>query len=172
MDKNDFQIDGKKFREAMSNLSAAVNIVTTNGPLGIAGFTASAICSVSDSPPTLLVCLNRSSSFYNIFKENGVLCINTLAANQENLSIVFGGKTPMSQRFSYAHWEELITTAPILKNALVSFDCKIDSFLSVGSHDVIFCKVLAIKSNAAERDALIYFKRKYCKVETFITKIA
>ncbi len=45
------------FREGMSRLGAAVNIITTDGPAGRAGFTASAVCSVTDSPPTLLVCL-------------------------------------------------------------------------------------------------------------------
>ena len=45
----------------MARLGAAVNIITTDGPGGKRGFTASAVCSVTDSPPTLLVCLNRSS---------------------------------------------------------------------------------------------------------------
>ena len=39
-------------------LSAAVNVVTTDGPAGRHGFTASAVCSVTDNPPTLLVCMN------------------------------------------------------------------------------------------------------------------
>lgn len=34
------------FRNAMSNLAAAVNIISTDGPAGRAGFTASAVCSV------------------------------------------------------------------------------------------------------------------------------
>jgi hypothetical protein len=63
----------------MSRLGAAVNIVTTDGPAGRAGFTASAVCSVTDEPPTLLVCLNRTASVYPAFEANGVLCVNVLA---------------------------------------------------------------------------------------------
>ncbi|WP_252405960.1 flavin reductase, partial [Escherichia coli] len=44
------------FRAGMARLGAAVNIITTDGPGGRAGFTASAVCSVTDTPPTLLVC--------------------------------------------------------------------------------------------------------------------
>ncbi|WP_198511682.1 flavin reductase, partial [Bacillus subtilis] len=51
-------VEKTEFRNAMSRLGAAVNIITTEGPAGRAGFTASAVCSVTDSPPTLLVCLN------------------------------------------------------------------------------------------------------------------
>ena len=43
------------FRGAMARLGAAVNLVTTDGPAGPAGFTATAVCSVSDSPATLIV---------------------------------------------------------------------------------------------------------------------
>jgi len=42
------------FRNGMAKLGTAVSIVTTDGPAGKAGFTASAICSVTDTPPTLL----------------------------------------------------------------------------------------------------------------------
>ncbi|OYZ91740.1 MAG: hypothetical protein B7X99_16145, partial [Rhizobiales bacterium 17-65-6] len=61
------------YRDAMSRVGAAVNVVTTDGPGGKAGFTASAVCSVTDSPPTLLVCLNRGSSVSPAFQANGVL---------------------------------------------------------------------------------------------------
>lgn len=98
------------FRDAMSRLGAAVNIVTTDGPAGMAGFTASAVCSVTDSPPTLLVCLNRNASVWPVFQANGQLCVNTLAAGHEALSGLFGGKTPAASpalRNSTARWSPL-----------------------------------------------------------------
>ena len=44
-----------QFRAAMANLSAAVNIVTTAGVAGRTGITVSSVCSVTDTPTTLLV---------------------------------------------------------------------------------------------------------------------
>ena len=44
-------VDQQTFRDAMSCMGAAVNIITTDGPAGRAGFTASAVCSVTDTPP-------------------------------------------------------------------------------------------------------------------------
>lgn len=61
--------DKASFRDAMAHVGAAVNIITTDGPAGRAGFTASAVCSVTDTPPTLLVCLNRSASVWPRFGE-------------------------------------------------------------------------------------------------------
>ncbi|WP_269933861.1 NADH-dependent FMN reductase RutF [Serratia liquefaciens] len=148
------------FRDAMARLGSAVNIITTDGPAGRAGFTASAVCSVTDTPPTLLVCLNRSASVHSVFKQNQTLCVNTLAAEHESLSNLFGGKTPMDMRFSAARWSTLVTGAPILHGALASFDCQISQIVSVGTHDILFCQAVALTRNDHSH-GLAYFDRRY-----------
>lgn len=112
--------DKASFRDAMAHVGAAVNIITTDGPAGRAGFTASAVCSVTDTPPTLLVCLNRSASVWPVFSEHHTLCVNTLAAGQEALSTLFGGKTAMDERFAAADWQTGATGCPRLEAALVA----------------------------------------------------
>src|ERR1700754_4437328 len=76
-------VEGTQFREAMSRLGAAVHVITTDGVAGMTGFTATAVSSVSDQPPTLLVCLNRRSQITSVLRENGVFCVNTLGAEAE-----------------------------------------------------------------------------------------
>jgi flavin reductase len=71
------------FRDAMSRLGAAVHVVTSDGPAGKIGFTATAVVSVSDQPPTLLVCLNRRSASAPVLSTNRVFCVNTLRADEE-----------------------------------------------------------------------------------------
>ncbi|MBS0969829.1 pyrimidine utilization flavin reductase protein F [Chimaeribacter arupi] len=148
------------FRQAMSCLGAAVNIITTDGPAGRAGFTASAVCSVTDTPPTLLVCLNRSASVHPAFARNQQLCVNTLSAGHEDLSNLFGGKTPMEARFAAADWSRLATGSPVLAGAVANFDCRITQTVSVGTHDILFCEVVALRRNDAGH-GLVYFDRRY-----------
>ena len=155
-------LDQHTFRQGMANLGAAVNVITTDGGAGQAGFTASAVCSVTDTPPTLLVCLNRSASVFETFKSNQVLCVNTLSSQQQHLSNLFGGKTPMLERFAQGTWSTLLTNAPVLEDALVSFDCEVVQTMSVGSHDVLFCQVKAMKQSYG-LNALMYFNRGYCE---------
>ncbi|GAA5236508.1 pyrimidine utilization flavin reductase protein F [Verticiella sediminum] len=150
----------EEYRNAMARLGAAVSIITTDGPAGRAGFTASAVCSVTDEPPTLLVCLNRSASVYAAFKENGVLCVNALAAGQQALSSLFGGKTPMAERFAAANWGSRLTGSPVLAGAAVSFDCRVADVARVGTHDVLFCEVRAVATGSTPH-GLIYFERRY-----------
>ncbi|MEG3135392.1 pyrimidine utilization flavin reductase protein F [Rouxiella sp. T17] len=153
-------IEKQAFRDAMAHLGAAVHVITTDGAAGRAGFTASAVCSVTDSPPTLLVCLNRSASVYPVFHENQVLCVNTLSDRHEALSNLFGGKTPMEERFAAAEWVPMASGSPGLLGALTSFDCRVSQVTSVGSHDVLFCEVVDILSSD-ESHGLVYFDRRY-----------
>lgn len=158
-------VDQSHYREAMARFGAAVSVITTAGVAGQAGFTASAVCSVTDEPPTLLVCMNRSSSLNRIFKTNGVLCVNALCAAQESLSPVFAGFTQasMDERFAAASWGQLVTGAPVLDGAVVSFDCQLAQVTEVGTHSVFFGIVQAIRVGDV-REGLIYFGRSYHRI--------
>jgi flavin reductase len=153
-----------EFRSAMAGLGAAVNIITTDGPFGRAGFTASAVCSVTDTPPTLLVCVNRATSVHGFVSKNRLLCVNTLSAKDKSLSPLFGAKVSMIDRFAATTWSTLVTGSPVLRTALVSFDCRIVDVRSVGTHDVFFCEVVAIARNDEEEAALLYYNRQYHEV--------
>jgi flavin reductase len=150
------------YRDGMARFAAAVNIVTTDGPAGPAGFTASAACSVTDDPPTLLVCLNRASQLHTIFQKNGVFCLNTLAGNQRELSESFAHRSgiPMRERFAAPPWEKLGTGSPVLMNAIVSFDCRIAEVHEVGTHWVIFGEVQEMRVSQGA-SALLYANRSY-----------
>lgn len=157
-------VEATDFRNAMSLLTSAVNVVTTMGDSGRHGFTASAVCSVTDTPPTLLVCMNRSSRSYINFVENKVLCVNVLSTDQANLSNAFASsKCSSEQRFEQGKWTELETGSPVLQDALVSFDCEIGQIQEVGTHTILICPIIAIQQNQ-EDQALVYFNRAYHQV--------
>jgi len=156
--------DRQCFREAMSRLGAAVSVITTDAAEGDIGFTASAVCSVTDDPPTLLVCMNRHSRLNAAFKAAGRLCVNVLSHEQEALSALFAGnEVPMAARFAQTGWTRLVTGAPVLESAVASFDCKIDQITEVGTHSVLFCGVAAIRLGSAG-SGLIYHGRAYHKI--------
>ena len=74
-------IEATDFRDAMSLLTSAVSVVTTAGMSDRHGFTASAVCSVTDTPPTLLVCMNKASRSHAYFVENKILTVNVLGSH-------------------------------------------------------------------------------------------
>ena len=155
-------VEKQPYRDAMARLGAAVNVITTDGPGGRYGFTASAVTSVTDTPPTLIVCVNRSNDSYPAFLKNMVLCVNTLTPAQEGLSPIFAGMTDHSdeERFTGHDWHTLETGSPMLDKALVVFDCRITQVVESGTHDVFFCSVEAVRLGTA-KEGLIYYGRGY-----------
>jgi flavin reductase len=158
-------VEPKAFREAMSLLGAAVHVITTAGPGGKAGATATAVCSVSDAPPTLLMCLNRRSQTNPAVVENGVFCVNTLGDGGAEIADVFAGRTGVSgsDRFTIGQWTTLSTGSPVLEPAVVAFDCRIIEVRSVASHNVFFGAVEAVRLGPAG-PALVYHDRAYKRV--------
>ncbi|MDN7351613.1 flavin reductase [Acetobacter senegalensis] len=153
-------LETSAFRDAMAKLGAAVNIVTTGTHAHPVGFTASAVCSVTDTPPTLLVCLKRESRARPAFTEGGPLCVNVLSAAQQALSSHFSGPTTMEDRFAVGHWTTLATGAPVLEEAVATFDCRISQIVEVGTHSVMFGIVEALRINQ-HVGGLVYFNRAY-----------
>lgn len=150
------------FRDAMAHIAAAVHVITTDGAAGLAGTTATAVCAVSDTPATLLVCLNRSGSSNSVVRANGVLAVNTLRAEDEETSAMFAGRRGISleQRFAAVAATRGVTGAPILPRSLLTFDCRIDTVAEVGTHTVLFCRVVEVVIREPG-PGLIYVRRIY-----------
>jgi flavin reductase len=153
------------FRNAMSRLGAAVHVVTTAGPGGKAGATATAVSSVSDAPPTLLMCLNRRSQTNPAVVENGVFCVNTLGHEGAEIADIFAGRTGVQglDRFATGEWLVLATGSPVLASAVVAFDCRIVEVRSVASHNVFFGAVETVRLGPGG-PALVYHDRAYKRV--------
>ena len=93
---------------------------------------------------------------------NGVLCVNTLSASHEPISNVFAGLTGLEgvARFAQGEWDVLETGAPALRDAAVSFDCRISEVLEKGTHSVLFAEVAAVRVSQV-MGGLIYYSRGY-----------
>jgi len=157
-----FSVAPERFREAMSRVGSAVHIVTTGGPAGFAGVTASAVTSVTAEPPTMLFCLNKTSHAAPLLVENGVFCINTLASAHQDLSDIFAGRTEhrLEERFAAATWGKLATGAPVLTSALAAFDCRLVEAKEMSTHLILIGRVEAVEV-APKTEALLYMHRTY-----------
>ncbi|WP_244265743.1 flavin reductase [Polycladidibacter hongkongensis] len=159
-------VSPQDYREAMSRFSGTVSVLITDGPAGNAGATVSAVCSVSDNPASLLVCLNRQTRINSIVKENARFTINTLAGGQEDISNAFAGFGELSndERFASAQWQTLPSGGLAIKGARVTFDCELTEINEVGTHSVVFAKVVAVRLGDADQKALVYLDRAYRQV--------
>ncbi|WP_346894736.1 flavin reductase [uncultured Roseibium sp.] len=158
-------LDSAHFREAMSRIVTAVHILTTDGAAGRLGATVSAVCSVTDDPCSILVCVNRASRVHAAILKNRVFCVNTLQPNHQPLSDAFAGRgnLDMDDRFAMAEWTPLATGCPGLKDASLSIDCEVFSVSEMGTHSVIIGTVADVRMSD-EDHSLVYIRRGYHSV--------
>jgi flavin reductase (DIM6/NTAB) family NADH-FMN oxidoreductase RutF len=149
------------FRDAMSRVLAAVHIVTTDGPAGRAGITASAVVSVSDDPPTMLFCINKNGRSAERFLGNGCYCVNTLASSDQWLADHFAGRSRMhpAERFTHGSWRPGRTGAPVLESALAVFDCRVIEVITASTHSILIGAV--VDARYAPGQSLAYLERAY-----------
>ncbi|MCX2722256.1 flavin reductase [Roseibium salinum] len=166
-DQGKLTLDAQSFREAMSRIAAAVHVVTTDGPAGRMGATVSAACSVSDDPPSILVCLNRLTRIHAAVLTNRSFCLNTLGDDHEEISEAFAGrnKLEMDDRFAKGSWTRLATGCPALDNARLSVDCEVFSVTEMGTHSIIVGTVADLRVSAPGK-SLLYVRRGYKSLDT------
>jgi cob(II)yrinic acid a,c-diamide reductase len=155
------QIEPQDYRAAMRQFPAAVHVATTDGHAGRRGITVSAATSVSDRPPTVLICVNRDHSQNQFFKSNGCFALNTLSVAQLQVARAFAnGALSSDERFSHGLWDTLQTGAPCLQQAAIVFDCEIVDSADVATHTVLYGRIRALRFDDAAQP-LLYANRQY-----------
>jgi len=152
-------VSPEQFRNGMRRLGGAVNIVTSAHGDIFAGLTATAVTSLSADPPRLLSCINRAGATYETISKGRCVAVNVLGAQHKQLAMRFAGMDgePETDRFSTEAWEAGASGAPIFNEALVSFDCEVESILDAGSHGIVIGNILDIRVNGgAESTPLCY----------------
>jgi flavin reductase len=154
-------VDIRHYKAGMRRLAAGVSLITSLGADGVRrGLTATAVCSVCLTPPTLLCCINRNSSAHDTILATRILAVNILAAADQLLADSFGGSEAPELRFEVGRWISLVTGAPILETAVAAFDCRVTSVLETGTHTVFIAEVLDARL-PSEDEPLVYLAGAY-----------
>ena len=156
------------FKQGMRCLVSAVTVVAAQGHEGMAaGLTATAVCSLSVDPPSLLVCVNRNTSIAPALRENVEFSLNVLADDQTEVAQAFGGQTTVRgpNRFSFGQWVRSEHDVPLLVGARVSFECVVAQVMDWSSHHIVIGRVVDVHMGPDGSKALVYGDGRYKSVE-------
>ena len=159
----DRPVSADQYKLGMRALAGAVCILTSGHDGKRFGMTATAVCSASADPPTVLVCVNRVNTTHDAVAESGAFCVNVLRAEDRELSGLFSGTRKGETRFRAEQWKRLATGSPVLVNALVSFDCRVANRLTHGTHTVFLGAVEQVVIGGRGKP-LLYADGQYAKL--------
>ena len=157
------QVDGQQFKQGMRTLAGAVNIVTSMHAGHRYGMTATAVCSATAEPPTILACINKLATTHDAVAKSKVFCVNVLRVEEWELSTTFSGGQTGEARFKHGNWTRLTTGAPVLVDALVSFDCRVVKKMVHGTHTIFLGEVEQILIGKKGKP-LLYSDGQYAKL--------
>lgn len=149
-----------RFKSGMRQLAGAVNLITTVNGTEKQGLTATAVCSLTVDPPTLIACVNKSASAHDTIEASGFFCVNVLAEKQRHLAELFADNNAIAMRFAQGEWTSLTTGAPVLEGCLCSFDCQLVDRVDRSTHTLFIGDVVGV-SERRTIAPLLYFDGSY-----------
>ncbi|PMV22704.1 MULTISPECIES: flavin reductase family protein [unclassified Pseudomonas] len=129
------------FKQAMRRLTSTISLITTRHLGQPFGMAATAVQSVTADPATILVCVNRSASISTALEVSGRFAVNMLHLSHVDLVPIFSGQLKGHERFEHGQWVEQ-HGVPVLADAQAALVCEVCEVATIGSHDVIFGRVL------------------------------
>jgi flavin reductase (DIM6/NTAB) family NADH-FMN oxidoreductase RutF len=164
-------VEAVVYREAMRRLAAGVTIITTEHEGEKGGLTATAVCSLSTEPPQILVCVNRSARAHDLIHKGDRMCVNVLAHDQQALAARFAGAQGITgpERFLVGTWIAEKTGAPILADALASFECVVAERVSASTHTIFIGKVVGVRVRPKGRP-LLYSSGGYAGLRALVDR--
>ena len=156
-------VDAEQFKAGMRTLAGAVNIITSTHGGHRFGMTATAVCSASAEPPTVLACVNKLASTHGAVAKSKAFCVNVLRSEDWELSTSFSGAQSGETRFKSRDWTRLATGSPVLIDALVCFDCRVVKSLAHGSHTIFLGQVEQVLMGKKGKP-LLYSEGQYAKL--------
>lgn len=148
------------FKQAMRRVTGAVTVVTTRGIHGERrGVTATAVCSLTVQPPALIACINRETGVGQLVPDSRIFCVNVLSRAQCAVAEAFAGRTGhvAEQRFAVGDWEDQDSGAPGLRDAMATFDCRLERSVEFASHLLLVGEVVRTTLGRETAEPLLYF---------------
>lgn len=153
-------------KQGMRRLASGVSVLSTRVDQHERfAMTVSSVTSLSDQPPSLLVCINKSISLQGHLEREGCqFAVNLLTQAQQQVSNVCAGFEPVHDRFSVGQWQEGPDAVPYLMDSEAIFFCRTDKVVSYGTHYIVIGKIEDVLVSEAHVDPLVYHNGGYASL--------
>ena len=154
-------ISNDEFKSVMRRFAACVNVVTSLHDDVMNGMTATAVCSVSADPPSVLVIVNKSNRSHPLIKDSGSFAVNVLSSEQEAVAMHFASRQP--EPFTGIEYRVGVTGCPIIIGVDAHLECTVSQSVEFGTHSIFIGHIVscAVSGNSP----LLYHDGRFCGLE-------
>lgn len=150
-----------QFKTIMREYATTVTVVTSRLEDRMAGLTVSSFCSVSLTPPLVLVCVEKDARTNDLLSQGADFTVNLLRDDQQDVSQRFAEPgLSMEDRLESVSYSLPERGGPILTESLAWMNCEQYETCDGGDHIVYVGKVLGGQPEA-EGSPLLYYDGDY-----------
>ena len=154
--------DAATFRDVIRHLASGVTIITSTLGGEAVGLTATAVCSVSATPPLLLISLTATSLTAQGVTETGWFAVHLLPHRARKYAEQFASKGNHFEGVQYA--KHAGGGIPVLSDVLGWFVCEVEQEIPAADHVIFVGRVVECELRDKAPDPLLYFDRGYRKL--------
>jgi flavin reductase (DIM6/NTAB) family NADH-FMN oxidoreductase RutF len=144
---------------ALRRLASAVSVVTCHDDVRNYAMTATSVSALSMEPPSILICVNRSTEFHKALDRAHEFAINILGRAHLSVSKACSGEASGESRFRTGAWDTS-GAAPVLADAQAAIICRKVKGMRFGTHTIFMGGIVSVTTNG-EVDPLIYLDGRY-----------
>jgi flavin reductase (DIM6/NTAB) family NADH-FMN oxidoreductase RutF len=144
--------DADLMKQVNRQFVTGVTVVTTMDGDTPRGLAVNAFASISLDPPTVLVCVQRTSSTHDCLFRADHLAINILSTDQLDVVTRFASKAP--DKFEGLDWQSGAFGSPLIDRSSAQMEVEIRERLQASTHTIFVCRVRG--ASVSERAPMVY----------------
>ena len=154
-------VGGEALRQAARQFPSGVTVAAAAHEGRSHAITATAFCSLSLTPPLVLLSVRSGSRLLELVRASGAFGISVLGAHQRHVGEWAATEGRPADRELARHVAATaVTGSPLVPGALAWFDCRLRGDSSHGDHTVLVGLVVATRATESQ-DPLLYFRGTY-----------
>ncbi|MFE7855671.1 flavin reductase family protein [Streptomyces sp. NPDC057403] len=155
-------VEPAEFRQAMTRFATCVTVITARAGTRPVGCTATAVFSLTDHPPTLVVSLASHSGTLSAVRAAGTFAVNVLSWQQRDLVDRFS-TLPAALRFEEVP-HHTVHGAPVLEGTVTAVVCRVADCVPLDDHVLVSGRVLHTLTHDGATP-LVHFARRPSTLE-------
>ena len=145
-------LDSDLMKEFNRRFVSGVTVVTTMDEGTPRGLAVNAFSSISLEPPTVMVCVQRTSSTHDCLFSATHLAINILSIEQ--LDVINRFATKSADKFAGVDWRPGPFGSPLIADSSAQVETEIRERLQASTHTVFICRV--VDAAVTDHDPMVY----------------
>jgi flavin reductase (DIM6/NTAB) family NADH-FMN oxidoreductase RutF len=154
-------VDSNTFRHLLGRFASSIAIITARDGDRDVGMTVSAFCSVSLSPPLVLVCVDHQASMHDLLLRHPKLGISVIASEHEAHSRRFADRSA-AQRFDGVPFTRGESDVMLLDDAVAQLECQLVRHYDGGDHTIFIAEVE--RGTMGEARPLLHYRGRYAQL--------